>query len=375
MGDLSPREGCRRILAINPGSTSTKIAVFYSCEPVFSLNIAHAAEDLKKYPTVDDQLLYRKEMVEQALRERGIDLTDIDVFVGRGGGLVPICGGTYTINDKLLEHARLGLAGKHPAQLASQICDLFSRQTGAPAFVVNPPDVDEFDEISRVTGLADVYRESRIHTLNQKEVAIRYCSAHGVRYEDSRLIVCHIGGGTSVTAHCGGRMIDSNDIMNGDGPMTPTRSGALPAVSVLRMAFSGKYTEKQLKERINKNGGLMDHLGTADAREVERRIAAGDSYAKLVYDAMIYQIAKCVGSFACTLCGKVDAILLTGGMSNSSYLTGKLREYIDWIAPVEIMAGEFEMEALAAGAVRVLEGQEKALEYTGKPVWEGFKKT
>ena len=374
MGKLTPKEGSYRILAINPGSTSTKIAVFYSNELVFSKSISHDAETLKQYGGVDDQLHYRKDMVEQALRENGIDLTDIDVFVGRGGGLVPICGGTYVINEKLLEHARLGTAGKHPAQLAAQICELFSQQTGAPAYVVNPPDVDEFDDISRLTGLSDVFRESRIHTLNQKEVAIRYCNEQNRDYHSSRLIVCHVGGGISVTAHCNGRMIDSNDIMNGDGPMTPTRSGALPAIAVIQMAYSGKYTEKQLKERINKNGGFMDHLGTADAREVEARIEKGDAYAKLVYDAMIYQIAKCIGAYACSLRGQVDAILLTGGMAHSEYLTGKLGEYICWIAPVEIRAGEFEMEALAAGVVRVLEGQETVLIYSGEPVWTGFNK-
>lgn len=367
---LPPREGKYRILAINPGSTSTKIAVFYSEEPVFSKSISHDAKTMSRFESVDAQLPYRKEMVEQALAEHGIGLSDIDVFVGRGGGLVPIRGGTYAINEKLLEHARLGLSGKHPAQLASQICHLFSQQTGAPAFVVNPPDVDEYDEVARITGFSDIYRESHIHSLNQKEVAIRYCGAHGKKYEESHLIVCHIGGGTSIAAHRNGRMIDSNDIMAGDGPMTPTRSGALPAIPLLKMAFSGQFTEKQLRDRVMKTGGLQDHLGTDDARKVERRIASGDEEARLVYDAMIYQIAKAVGSCAATLRGKVDAILLTGGMAKSRYLTEALTGYVRWIAPVEIMAGEFEMEALAAGAVRVLTGQEKALVYTGQPIWQ-----
>lgn len=360
------------ILAINPGSTSTKIAVFQNERELFSANITHTPEDLAHIPEVDDQLAYRKDMVERELARHGLAPGGIDVFVGRGGGLVPICGGTYAINEALLRDARRGLAGKHPAQLASQMCELFVAEHGGEAFVVNPPDVDEYVDVARITGFADVFRESRIHTLNQKEIALRYCAKQGKRYEDSELIVCHIGGGISITAHHHGRMVDSNDIMAGEGPMAPTRAGALPAVALLKLAFSGAYTEKQLCERIYKTGGLLEHLGTADARAVENRINAGDTYAKLVYDAMIYQIAKSVGACACTLKGRAEAILLTGGLAKSAYIIEGLAPYIGWIAPVAVMAGEFEMEALAAGALRVLTGQEQALTYTGLPVWQGF---
>jgi butyrate kinase len=361
-----------KILAVNPGSTSTKIAVFENDRMIYGKSIAHEVNKLKEFQEIQDQMEYRKVMVEQELQEQRISLADIDVFVGRGGGLMPVKGGTYPINEKLLEHARKGIPGQHPAQLASQICHLLAREYGGKAFVVNPPDVDEFDEIARVTGLADLYRESRIHALNQKEIAIRYCAAHGKKYEESDLIICHIGGGISVTAHHKGRMIDSNDIIGGDGPMTPTRAGSLPAVKVMRMAYSGKYTQKELYTRLSKEGGLIDHLGTADVKEIEQRIAHGDEYARLVFDAMIYQIAKNIGACACVLKGKMDAIILTGGIANSKYLVKMLGEYTQWIASVEVMAGEFEMEALAAGVLRVINGAERPVEYTGEPVWKGF---
>jgi len=363
-----------KIVAINPGSTSTKIAAYENSTEIYSQNISHDADVLKEMGEVQNQLSYRKDTVIKALEGEGISLKDVDIFVGRGGGLVPITGGVYKVEEGLLDHASRGMSGQHPAQLASQICDLLVKEYGGCAYVVNPPDVDEFEEIARVTGLSDVYRESRIHTLNQKEVALRYCKMKQKSYDQCNLIVCHIGGGISVTAHRQGKMIDSNDIINGDGPMTPTRAGALPTVPLLKLCFSGKYTYKELYSRLSKDGGLIDHLGTADAREIEARIREGDSYAKLIYDAMIYQIAKNVGSCACVLKGKVDAIILTGGIANSKYLVGELKSYIDWIAQVETMAGEFEMEALAAGALRAYSGEEEALQYTGIPVWSGFAK-
>ncbi len=361
-----------RILSVNPGSTSTKVAVFENEKQVFLKNISHEAEQLKEFKDVQNQLDYRKEMVEKVLKEAEIDLKSIDIFVGRGGGLVSVAGGTYLINDRLLQDAAIGMAGQHPAQLASQICNKFVQEYGGRAYIVNPPDTDEFDEIARITGLKGVYRESRIHTLNQKEIALRYCKNRGLDYKKVNLLICHIGGGISVTAHKEGRMIDSNDIIGGDGPMTPTRAGSLATVKVLKMCFSGEYTEKQLYNRLSKEGGLIDHLGTADGREIEKMIEEGNTYAKKVYDAMIYQIAKYAGECACALKGKVDVIILTGGLSNSKYLTGKLTEYIEWISDVCIMPGEFEMEALAAGALRVERGEEKALLYTGEAVWKGF---
>lgn len=359
------------ILVINPGSTSTKIGVFENNKQILSKNIYHDDKKIEEFKEVQDQLLYRTEIIEEELAKEGINLSNIDLFVGRGGGLVSIKGGVYKVTERLLEDARVGMAGQHPAQLGSQISAQYAKKYNGKAFIVNPPDTDEFHEIARITGLKGVYRESRVHALNQKEIALRYCEQKELLYNKVNLIICHIGGGVSITAHSKGKMIDSNDIISGEGPMTPTRVGALPTVKVSELCFSGEYTEKGLYTKLTKSGGLIDHLGTSDVIEVENRIASGDKYAKLVFDAMIYQIAKEVGAMSCVLKGNVEGIILTGGISNSDYLVKYLKIYISWIAPITIMPGEFEMEALAAGVLRIMKGQDKALEYTGNPVWEG----
>lgn len=361
-----------KIFAINPGSTSTKIAMFEDDKKIFSANVAHESEELKKYKEISDQFDYRKDMILAEVSKAGLTLEDCDAFSGRGGGLVSCPGGTYTVNEKLYEHARIGFAVKHPAILGSQLAKFFADRYGAKAFVVNPPDVDEFIDVARVTGWKGIYRESRIHALNQKEVGIRFAESQGKRYEEMNLIICHIGGGISVTAHEKGKMIDSNDIANGDGPMTPTRCGAIPVRDVVNECFSGKYTSEEMYKRITKSGGLVEHLNTSDAIEVGKRISEGDKYAKVIYDAMIYQIGKYAGSMAAALHGHVDGIILTGGISHDKYLVERLTEMIRFIAPVTVMTGEFEMEALAAGALRVLTGKEEAKEYTGLPAWNGF---
>lgn len=360
-----------KIFAINPGSTSTKITMFDGDE-VFSKNVSHDAEKLKEFKEISDQFDYRKETILEELAEAGISLEGVDAFSARGGGLVNVEGGVYRVGEKLLEHARVGYTIKHPAALGAQLADAFCKEYGGRAFVVNPPDVDEFSDVARVTGLKGVYRESRIHALNQKEIGIRYAESKGMKYGDMNLIICHIGGGISVTAHKKGLMVDSDDIANGDGPMAPTRCGQLPVREVVNMCYSGKYTEKEMRDKITKTGGLVDHLGTSDAREVRSMMDAGNQYAALIYDAMIYQIGKTAGAMAAALCGSVDGIILTGGISHDDYLVEKLAEMIGFIAPVTVMAGEFEMEALAAGAMRVLAGEEQAKEYTGNPVWKGF---
>jgi len=360
------------IFAINPGSTSTKIALFENETEVFASNVPHDAARLKEFREIGDQLPYRKETIMSELAKRNISLRGTDAFAGRGGGLVGLEGGTYIINETLLHHARIGFTVKHPATLGSQLAHEFAATYGGKPFVVNPPDVDEFDIIARVSGLSDVYRESRGHPLNQKEVAIRYARDVGKRYEDLNLVISHIGGGVSVTAHKRGRMADSSDVINGDGPMAPTRAGAIPATAIIKMCFSGKYTEREMYDRITKTGGLVDHLGTSDVTEVLKRIRNRDGYAKIVYDAMIYQIAKNIGAYATVLKGRVDAILLTGGIAHDDYLVDRITERVEYIAPVVVYAGEFEMEALAAGALRVLAGHEQAKTYTGRPVWDGF---
>lgn len=359
-----------KVLAINPGSTSTKVALFEGEEKLFSANVAHDAEKLKEFPEISDQFEYRKDTILKEIESRGIDLSDVDAFSGRGGALVAIEGGTYNVNEMLLHHATICYTVKHPAALGAQLAHYFAVQYGKKAFVVNPPDVDEFDKVARMTGLKEVVRESRIHALNQKEIGIRFAAQQGKKYEQLNLVIAHIGGGVSVTAHRKGRMVDSNDIVNGDGPMAPTRCGAIPVTSIIKMCYSGKYSEKDMLAKATKSGGLVDHLGTSDVMEIVKRIESGDEYAKLIFDTMIYQIIKAIGSCASVLKGKVDGIILTGGIAYNEYLVNEISEATGFIAPVLAMPGEFEMEALAAGAIRVMSGEETAKEYTGIPVWQ-----
>ena len=357
-----------RILAINPGSTSTKVGCFEGAQELFTVNVSHLVETLKAYATVSDQLLYRTEAILKALHEAGIDLSTIDAYVGRGGGLMSVEGGTYAINDILLDHARRGANGvQHPAQLGPQIAHAFAAQYQKPCFVVNPPDTDELTTLARITGVKGLYRTVHLHALNLKETAIRHSQKNGWRYEDKNYVVCHIGGGISISAHQKGRMIDGNDIVGGEGPMAPTRCGALPAAALIR--YSQGKSLKELLDLCTKTGGFLSHLGTSDALEVTRRAAAGDKEAKLVWDAMVYQIVRAIGAMAGVLHGQVDGILLGGGMVHSQALVDSITESCGWIAPVTAYPGEFELEAMAAGAIRVLSGQEQAKTYTGKPAW------
>ena len=363
-----------KIFTINPGSTSTKIALFENGKRVYSGNVAPDPEKIKGCKEMKDELPYRMEAILRELAVNGISLAKTDAFVGRCGGTVGIAGGTYTVNDILLEHTLSGRIAKHPAILGGKMALDLANTYGGRAFIVNPPDVDEFHDLARVTGLSDVFRVSGLHALNQKEIAIRYANDVGKRYEDLNLVISHIGGGISVTAHRKGLMIDSNHGINGEGPMAPTRAGAIPAVEMIKLCYSGKYTEKEMYNRITKTGGFLDHLGTAEIPEVLERIEKGDKYAKLILDAMIYQISKYIGAFATVLKGQVDAILLTGGIANNEYVVNGITDMVKYIAPVNVYAGEFEMEALAAGATRVLNGVEEPKIYTGEPVWSGFEK-
>ena len=357
-----------RILSINPGSTSTKIGVFEDGRELLSANVAHDADALAGFPTISAQLPYRKETILRALSDAGIDLSSMDAFVGRGGGLLPVEGGVYTINSTLLDHATRGANGvQHPAQLGPQLAHGFAREYGKPCFVVNPPDTDELALRARITGVRGMYRTVHLHALNLKETAIRHSAALGKRYEDCNYVVCHIGGGISISAHEKGRMIDGNDIVGGEGPMAPTRCGALPAAGL--MDYCQRHDVKTARALCTRTGGFISHLGTADAKAIFERAEAGDAYARVVWDAMCYQIVKYIGAMAAALMGKVDGILLGGGMVRNQALVRAIEEGCGWIAPVTAYPGEFELEAMAAGACRVLSGQERAKEYTGLPVW------
>ena len=361
-----------KILAVNPGSTSTKIALFEDETKLFSATVDHNADTLKAFKEINDQLPYRKAEILKRLAAENISLDRLDAVSGRCGGTPGQTCGTYEINEKLMDDIVSGRYVKHMANLGGQLAKSIADEYGAKAYIVNPPETDELSDVARVTGLKGVYRLSRVHALNQKEIALRFAASQHRRYEEMNLIVAHIGGGLSVTAHEKGRMVDTTDIVNGDGPMATTRSGSIPCMDIIKLCFSGDYTQKQLIDRINKFGGLVDHLGTSDVREILRMIDGGDEYARLIYDAMIYETGKYIGAMASVLHGRVDAILLTGGIANDGYLVEKLSDMCGYIAPVRAMPGEFEMEALACGAYRALSGQEQAKTYTGEPVWHGF---
>ena len=361
-----------RVLAINPGSTSTKVALFEDYNELFSVSVDHSREDLKPFSDISGQLEYRSEMIEKTMIEKGFNMADVDVFSGRGGGVNTVPGGVYKVTDLLAGDAAAFMSGNgHPAQLGPQLAKRYADKYGKSAVVVNPPDTDEFYDVARITGLKGVYRESHVHALNQKEIALRFCAENGYKYEETNLIICHLGGGISITAHNKSRMIDSNDIIKGSGPMTPTRAGDLPYMDVIDLAYSGKYTRQELIDRCNKNGGLTDLFGTAEVRDIIKLADDGNYYAGVVLNALAYQISKYIGAMAVALKGNVAAIILTGGISNGTGVTDLIDEYVGWIAKVVIMPGEFELEALAAGAVRAMRGEEELKTYTGVPVWDG----
>lgn len=361
-----------KIFVINPGSTSTKVAMFENDNKIFQTNVDHPVEELDKCATIPDQLPLRMETIKKALDDAGVSLEGIDAIATRSGSLACLEGGVYEVNEQLLEDSFTNKYVKHPNSLGPTIAKNLADEYGGRVFCVNPPDVDELGDYERVCGFHEFARVSRGHPLNHKENCIRYAASQGKKYEDMNLIVCHLGGGVTIGAHKKGKMFCVNDGINGDGPMAPTRAGWLPATSLVKMCFSGNYTEDEIHARITKKGGLTDHLGTADAREIVARINDGDEYAELIYNAFIYQIAKAVGGCAAAMEGDVDAIILTGGIAHDAYLTERLKKYIGWIAPVVERPGEFEMEGLASGAIRAMEGEEELKVYTGVPVWSGF---
>ena len=363
-----------RIFAINPGSTSTKIALFEDDKCLFSKNVSHSAEELAKYSDMPAQLPYRRDMILDILKENGFSLEGVDVFVGRAGGLLSVEGGTYAIDELVLDHARTCANGViHPATLGPQLAHEFAQTYGGKEMVVNPPDTDELQDLARMTGIKGVYRTVHLHALNLKETAIRHSKdVLGKKYEECNYVVCHIGGGISVSAHRAGRMIDGYDIVGGEGPMTPTRCGAVSVYDLLDYMEREKVDIKTVRNLCSRTGGIVNHIGISDTIELTERAAKGDKYAEMLWNTMIYQIVKGIGSMAAALHGKVDGVLLGGGMVHNKDLVAQITEACGWIAPVTAYTGEFEMEAMAAGAIRVLNGEEQLKKYSGHKVFEGF---
>lgn len=360
-----------KVFTVNPGSTSTKIALFQGEEKIFSANVSHDAEVLSKYATLPEQLEYRKETIDHILKENNVDLSGLDACVGRGGGLLPMEGGVYEADELVLDHSLHAANGViHPACLGPSIAKEYADRYGAKTYVVNPPDVDEMQDVARLTGIKGVYRMIHLHALNLKETAIRHAHNMGKRYRDCNFIVCHIGGGISISAHRKGKMVDGYDIVGGEGPMAPTRCGGVGVADLLKYAADKDI--KDLKQLCTKTGGFVSHLGISDAIELTERAANGDKYAEMVWNSMIYQIEKGIGAMAAVLHGEVDGILLGGGMVYSEDLVNQIKEACSFIAHVSAYPGEFEMEAMAAGAARVLSGEEEIKKYSGKCIFTGF---
>ena len=354
-----------KILTINPGSTSTKIALYEDDQEAFETTIRHPNEVIEQFDTIFEQYDFRKQIIIDTLREKGFDLNTLNAVVGRGGLLKPIKGGTYAVNEPMLKDLENGVLGEHASNLGGIIANEIATQYHVPAFIVDPVVVDELEPIARISGMATVDRISIFHALNQKAVARRYAKEIGKNYDDVNVIVAHMGGGISVGAHKAGRVIDVNNALDGDGPFSPERSGGVPIGTLVKMCFSGQYTLDQIKKMIKGKGGLVSYLNSNDGREVEAMIATGDEKAKLLYEAMAYQVAKEIGACAAVLKGDIDAIILTGGLSYSKMLTGWIESYIGFISKVVIYPGEDEMSALAQGGLRVLRGEETPQIYLG----------
>ncbi len=353
------------ILVINPGSTSTKMAVYEDEKPLVLRNISHSQQELAQFDDVLNQRAYRKQLVLDELARCGIEL-QFDAVIGRGGLVKPIAGGVYEINQRMLDDTYSGIAlHNHACNLGCIIAhEIASEIKGCRSFIADPGVVDELNDYARISGSPLMNRICIWHALNQRAIARRFAQEVGREYEDMNLIVCHMGGGISVAAHDHGRAVDANNALDGEGPFSPERAGSLPASDLIRLSFSGKYTEKQLLKRIAGKAGLNAHLGTADVREILVRINEyNDTHAKLILDAMIYHIAKNICGLGAVFCGKVDAILLTGGLARSEYIIGELRRRIEFVAPVYCFPGEDEMEALALNALDVLRGKRVAKEY------------
>ncbi|MFJ7933786.1 butyrate kinase [Sporosarcina sp. NPDC096371] len=352
-----------RVLVINPGSTSTKIGVYENETLLLETTLRHSSEEIARYPSVINQFSFRKETILETLEKEGISISELSAVCGRGGLLRPIEGGTYSVNDAMIEDLRKGYSGQHASNLGGILANEIAGGLDIPAFIVDPVVVDELAPIARISGFASLERKSIFHALNQKAVARRYAKQLGKKYEDLRLIVVHMGGGITVGAHEFGKVIDVNNGLHGDGPFSPERAGTVPAGALVELCFSGKLYRNEVMKKLVGQGGLVGYLGTNDAVQVEKRIENGDAEAQLVYEAMAYQVAKEVGSAATVLRGQVDAIILTGGLAYGKGFVEDISSKIAWITDIVVYPGEDELQALAEGAIRVLSGEETAKIY------------
>lgn len=354
-----------RILAINPGSTSTKIAVFRGEIEEFRSSLSHPTEEIQKYSRIVDQFAFRKEVISAELARRGIKLDDLDGIVGRGGLLAPIAGGTYRVNEQMKEDLIQARYSEHASNLGALLASELAKEISKDAFIVDPVVVDEMSEKAKITGFKEIQRISLWHALNQRSVAKGYATEVDRLYEELNLIVAHLGGGITVGAHYKGRTVDLNDGVHGDGPFSPERSGIVPVESFLKLSTSGQFSEDELKRKIHGKGGMVDLLGTNDLREVEARIEQGDTQAKLILDAMIYNVCKQITAFIPAFEGEsVDAILITGGIAHSDYIVNEIKRYLQFLnIEIRIYPGEKELEALRNGILKVLRGEEAAKEY------------
>ena len=353
----------KNLLIINPGSTSTKIGVFQDEKELFQETLRHSSDEIAKYETIFDQMDFRKDIILNILKEKNFDLNSLSAVVGRGGMLKPMASGTYKVNDKMLEDLKIGVQGQHASNLGGMLANKIAEELNIPSFIVDPVVVDELDNVARVSGVPELPRLSKFHALNQKAVAKRYAKENKAKYEDLNLIVVHMGGGVSVGAHKDGKVIDVNNALDGEGPFSPERAGTVPAGQLIRMCYSGEFTEKEIYTKIVGKGGYVAYLNTNDARDVLKLMEAGDKNAELYFNAFIYQVSKSIGEMSAVLKGKVDRIILTGGIAYSEKAEEEIKKRIGWISEITVYPGEDELLALAQGALRVLNGEEEVKEY------------
>lgn len=344
------------ILAINPGSTSTKIAVYKNEEKFTSLSIDHSPAEIAACKGLKDEFEMRKTLIGQGLKDQKFDTHLLSAVVGRGGMLPPVKAGGYLVNDDMKRRIIRGPIPKHASNLGALLADAIAKPLGIPAYIYDAVSSDEMREVAKITGVPEIVRQPFCHVLNTKATARKVAQNMGSRYDDKNFVIAHLGGGISISAHQNGKIVDT--IEDDGGPFSPERAGSIPLQYIVDMCYSGEYSKNELKRKLRGMGGLKAHLGTHDCREIEKMIQNGDDHAKLIYDAQAYQIAKGIGELSPTIEGKIDAIILTGGIAYSEMLTGMIKTRVEFIAPVIVMPGENELESLAFGALRILKGEE-----------------